>query len=95
MKYLVLEAPQVTLTLSGYSDLVQRDYRTVKSILSDTPRLNPQFAAITEGIFPSGLRYYRWLDGLLPVVLQYRVFDADNHWQRGLVWVSDAMPWLP
>ena len=93
MKYLVLEANGVTLTLSAYSDKVRRDYETVKSILHETPRLNPLFPAITEGVTPGGLRYYRYLDGLLPVVLQYRVFDADNEWQRGLVWIARALPY--
>jgi hypothetical protein len=92
VKYLVLEDPQVTLTVNGFSTKVQRDYLTVKAILSETPRGAPRFTAVTEGYFDSGLRYYQYLDGVLPFVLQYRVFDADNDWQRGLVWISDADP---
>lgn len=90
MKYLVLEDPSVALILSLFSEAVRRDYSTVKSILQDTPRQNRLFSAITEHTSPGGLRYYQYLDGLLPVILQYRVFDADNDWQRGLVWIARA-----
>ena len=91
MNYLVLEPPAVTLTINSYSGAVQRDYSTVKSILAATPRGNPRFTAISEDVSPGGRTYYQYLDGVLPFILQYRVFDADNDWQRGLVWVARAL----
>jgi len=91
--YLVLEHPQVSITINGFSLKVQRDYVTIKNILTATPRLNPMFSAIREYALPSGLRYYEYADNILPAVLQYRVFDADNSWQRGLVWIAGAMPY--
>ena len=89
--YLVLEDLAVTHSLSLYSDRVRRDYETVKAILSETPRGNPRFSAITEGVTPRGQTFYQYLDGVLPVILQYRVFEPDVPGQRGLVWIASAV----
>ena len=96
------------LPRSGISRGHREDYpvqRRRPARLGSSSRSSPtpawghrDFVAITEAESQQGRRYYQYLDGIVPVILQYRVFDPDNDWQPRLVWIARALPldgWSP
>jgi hypothetical protein len=92
VSYVVVTAPRVSLTVSRYSASHQAHFRAIVRILADNPYPSPDFAPIEERTSREGRRYFQYFDGIVPLVLQYRVYEPDVDGQSGVVWLSRAIP---
>jgi hypothetical protein len=64
----------------------------VFSILAQDPFPSPRFGDIIAFRDSAGRQFFEFYDGILPLVLRYRVYRPDIEGQSGMVWISAAIP---
>ncbi len=93
MKFRIVPDQDVLDAISLLSPALQSWYSTqVAPILEDDPHPYIGFPLIKEYLAPDGRPFYEYYDGVLPLILQYRVFESDAPDERpGMIWLAAAV----
>ena len=92
MSFVVVQAQQVNLAVSDLSDAMRYQFRQIVSLLASNPYPSDDFSPIEARTGTDGREYYQYFDGIVPLVLQYRVYAHDAVSNEGMVWLARAIP---
>ena len=84
-------SPRVQRTLESASDAQRVQFDRIKRILADDPYPSDDFPLISEHVSGAGRTFYQYFDEVFPWIVQFRVFEPDNEWQSGWVWISNLV----